>query len=271
VGRVTKSPADTYWLVISGSDQIERAGFLLPDDELARIRARFLRLGRRIRPTGYRALSKNAAWVRVVATDRRPFTGTVYSLEVPATHTVVTTGGLVAHNCFPKDSRALVRIAEEAGYDFDLLKGVINVNEEQFERVTEKIVQRAGGKVDGVRVAVWGLTFKARTDDLRNSPALEIIGRLCQRGARVQAYDPAIPRSTEDDRLEGIDLFDDPYAACAGAEVLAVLTEWDEFKWLDFDKVGEAMASPRVVDARNLLDRAALTRRGFELEGIGRI
>jgi len=173
-------------------------------------------------------------------------------------------------SCFPKDSRALVRIAEDAGYDFDLLKGVINVNEEQFERVAEKIVRRAGGDVDGVTVAVWGLTFKARTDDLRDSPSLEIVRRLRDRGAVVQAYDPAVPRSSEDDRLAGIELFDDPYAACAGAEVLAVLTEWDEFKWLDFDKVGEAMAAARVVDARNLLDRAALMRRGFELEGIGR-
>ncbi len=173
-------------------------------------------------------------------------------------------------SCFGKDIRALGRIAEEAGYDFDLLKGVINVNEEQFERVAEKVVRRAGGDVEGVTVAVWGLTFKARTDDLRDSPSLEIVRRLRARGARVQAYDPAVPRSSEDDRLTGIELFDDPYAACAGASVLAVLTEWDEFKWLDFDKVGEAMASPRVVDARNLLDRAALVRRGFELEGIGR-
>jgi UDPglucose 6-dehydrogenase len=173
-------------------------------------------------------------------------------------------------SCFPKDSRALVRIAEDAGYDFDLLKGVITVNDEQFERVTDKIVTSAGGSVDGVRVAVWGLTFKARTDDTRDSPSIEIIRRLRARGALVRAYDPVIPRSTEDDRLADVEVVDDPYAACADAEVLAVLTEWDELKWLDFDKVAEVMASPRVVDARNLLDRNTLVRRGFEFEGIGR-
>src|SRR4051812_9444896 len=85
-------------------------------------------------------------------------------------------------SCFPKDSRALVRIAEDAGYEFDLLKGVITVNEEQFQRVVEKIERRAGGNLDGVIVAVWGLTFKARTDDLRESPSLEIIRRLRERG-----------------------------------------------------------------------------------------
>jgi UDPglucose 6-dehydrogenase len=168
-------------------------------------------------------------------------------------------------SCFPKDSRALVHIADSAGYEFDLLRGVIAVNEEQFERVAAKVVEMAGGSVDGTRVAAWGLTFKARTDDLRDSPALEIIRRLSERGARVVAYDPSVRR-----RIEGVEVVDDPYAACEGAEVLAVLTEWDDFKWMDFDKVAGMMASARVVDARNLLDRSALKRRGFEYAGIGR-
>ena len=172
-------------------------------------------------------------------------------------------------SCFPKDSRALVRIAEDAGYDFDLLKGVITVNEEQFERVADKIEHMAGGSVQGKKVAVWGLTFKARTDDMRDSPSLEIVRRLRARGADVQAYDPSV-EGPGDPRLDGIEIATDPYAACAGAEVLAILTEWDEFKWLDFDKVGESMAAKRVVDARNLVDRATLVRRGFEFQGIGR-
>ena len=173
-------------------------------------------------------------------------------------------------SCFPKDSHALVKIAEDAGYDFELLKGVIAVNDDQFTRVAAKIADAAGGDVDGVTVGVWGLTFKARTDDLRESPSLEIIGRLRSLGARVRAYDPAIEAGTDDPRLEGIEVVDDPYAACEGAAVLAVLTEWDEFKWLDFDKVGEVMTEKRVVDARNLLDRSPLNRRGFVVDGIGR-
>lgn len=168
-------------------------------------------------------------------------------------------------SCFPKDTRAMVHIAEEAGYDFHLLKGVVAVNEEQLRRVAEKIIDAAGGSVEGKRIGVWGLTFKARTDDLRESPSLSIIAHLVSRGAVVRGYDPSGPGP-----LEGIEVVGDPYAAVDGAEVLAVLTEWDEFRWLDVDKVADVMAAKQVVDARNLLDRAALVRRGFEYHGIGR-
>jgi UDPglucose 6-dehydrogenase len=168
-------------------------------------------------------------------------------------------------SCFPKDTRAMVHIAEEAGYDFHLLRGVVAVNDEQLRRVAEKVVAAAGGSVEGKRIGVWGLTFKARTDDLRESPSLSIIAHLVKRGAIVRGYDPSGPGP-----LEGVEVVDDPYAAIEGAEVLAVLTEWDEFRWLDIDKVADLMAARNVVDARNLLDRAALVRRGFEYQGIGR-
>src|SRR5581483_1948751 len=177
-------------------------------------------------------------------------------------------------SCFPKDSRALIRIAEDAGYRFDLLEGVVGVNDEQFERVARKAVDMVGGSVEGVPVAVWGLTFKARTDDLRESPSLEIIRRLREQGARIRAFDPSVEPPLEGKKasiLDGIEIATDPYAACEGAAVLLVLTEWDEFKWLDFDKVADALAMPRVVDGRNLLDREALRRRGFEYQGIGRV
>ena len=168
-------------------------------------------------------------------------------------------------SCFPKDTRAMVRIAEDAGYDFNLLKGVVTVNDEQLHRVAGKVAELAGGSVAGKRIGVWGLTFKARTDDLRESPALAVIQHLLDQGAEVVAYDPSSPGA-----LPGFEVVDDPYAAVEGAEVLAVLTEWDEFRWLDLDKVAGVMAARRVVDARNLLDRAALVRRGFEYRGIGR-
>jgi UDPglucose 6-dehydrogenase len=168
-------------------------------------------------------------------------------------------------SCFPKDTRALVRIAEDAGYDFGLLKGVIQVNDEQIERVTAKVERLAGGPLKGAVVAVWGLTFKARTDDMRSSPSLEVISRLRGRGATVRAFDPTVKRE-----LEGLEVCSDPYAACEGAALLVVLTEWDEFRWVDFAKVHDALARPVVVDARNLLDPAAMRRHGFTYEGIGR-
>jgi UDPglucose 6-dehydrogenase len=171
-------------------------------------------------------------------------------------------------SCFPKDSRALLYIANEAGYHFDLLEGVITVNEEQFERVAGKVEAMVGGSLDGRTVAVWGLTFKANTDDLRASPALEIVQRVLAKGATVRAYDPTVDADLDDH--PGMTVVPDPYAACEGADVLAVLTEWDEFKWLDLDKVADSMTERRVVDARNLLDRSALVRRGFAYQGIGR-
>ena len=178
-------------------------------------------------------------------------------------------------SCFPKDSRALVHIADAAGYEFDLLKGVITVNEEQFDRVTARTVEMVGGSIDGVTIGVWGLTFKARTDDLRDSPALAIVGRLLAAGATVRAYDPSIPDGKPAAKwapmLEGISLVADPYAACEGASALLVLTEWDEFRWLDFDKVAESLLEKRIFDGRNLLDRESLRRRGFTYAGIGRI
>ena len=174
-------------------------------------------------------------------------------------------------SCFPKDSRALVRIAEDAGYDFELLKGVIAVNDQQFRLLAARIGQLAGGTLDQAVIAVWGLTFKAGTDDLRDSPAISVVSRLVDSGATVKAYDPTVSGAlpAHFDHL-AIEVCDDPYAACAGASVLAVLTEWDEFRWLDFAKVAATMAAPVILDARNLLDPASLRRRGFTYQGLGR-
>ncbi len=171
-------------------------------------------------------------------------------------------------SCFPKDTSALIRIAADAGYDFGLLRGVVAVNEEQFDRVAAKAVRMADGSVEGKLVAVWGLAFKAQTDDLRSSPALEVVGRLTSHGARVRAFDPAVP--TDTDLGPGVEVCADPYAACDGASLLVVLTEWDEFRRLDLGKVAQLLRTPAVLDARNLLDPAALRRRGFVYEGIGR-
>ncbi len=168
-------------------------------------------------------------------------------------------------SCFPKDTYAMIRIAEDAGYDFDLLRGVVEVNREQRRRVVRKVEEAVGGSVSGKTVALWGLSFKARTDDLRESPSLEIAAMLIAAGATVQGYDPTVHAD-----LDGITVTTDPYAATEGADVLLVGTEWDEFRWLDIDKVASVMKGKAVVDARNLLDGAALRRAGFSYVGIGR-
>ncbi len=168
-------------------------------------------------------------------------------------------------SCFPKDTRAMVKIAEDASYDFNLLKGVIVVNDEQRERMVDKVRAAAGGSVQGVTIAAWGLTFKANTDDLRESPALAIIEELVKEGAVVQAYDPQVPSD-----LPGIRVVPDALTACEGAAVLLVLTEWDEFRWIDLNEVRQRLTGASIVDTRNLLDRAAAVRAGFQYTGVGR-
>jgi UDPglucose 6-dehydrogenase len=179
-------------------------------------------------------------------------------------------------SCLPKDTRALLHIAGEAGYDFSLLAGAIASNEQQLARVVTKVETACGGSVDGVTVGVWGLTFKANTDDRRYSPSLQIAHRLAALGAVVQAFDPTVAveldadaESIPDD-LRGLQLRADPYDAVTTASVVVVLTEWDEFRWLDFERVLGLMAVPSIVDARNLLDPAAVRRMGFEYTAIGR-
>lgn len=170
---------------------------------------------------------------------------------------------------FGKDTQALLKIANSAGYHFDLLDGVIAINEAQCARVVDKVSVAAGGGLAGKTVAVWGLTFKARTDDLRASPSLAIIERLLAAGAVVQAYDPTV-HAPRPGVLSTIHIAGSAVEACRGADVVAVLTEWDEFRWLDIDAVKEAMTGRAVVDARNLLERNEWRRAGFDYQGIGR-
>ena len=116
---------------------------------------------------------------------------------------------------------------------------------------------------------MWGLTFKANTDDLRDSPALGVASTLLAEGAELRAYDP-VSGERASRWLPGLDVAADPYEACADADVVVVLTEWDEFRWLDFAKVAGLMKSARIVDTRNLLEPAAARRRGFAYDGLGR-
>jgi len=171
-------------------------------------------------------------------------------------------------SCFPKDTKAMVKIAEDAGYDFGLLKGVITVNDQQYGRIVEKIRVAAGGSLSGKKIASWGLTFKALTDDLRDSPAVEIIVRLLSSGALVTVFDPTV--SVAPIGLEAIKIADSPLDACEGADVIAVLTEWDEFRWVGPMDASKIVRSKQIVDARNLLDRSEWRRAGFEYQGIGR-
>jgi UDPglucose 6-dehydrogenase len=180
-------------------------------------------------------------------------------------------------SCFPKDSRALVKIAEQHGYDFSMMRGVIDVNDEQLSRMVDKIVGALGGSdrsvLRGVTIGALGLTFKAGTDDLRESPGLTIIDVLRSHGALVRAFDPTVIEPLDEHRaevLQGVLVAESALAAATDADVLVIFTEWPEFRHLDLYKVAEVMAGSAVVDTRNLLDAAEVKAAGLTYDGVGR-
>ena len=167
-------------------------------------------------------------------------------------------------SCLPKDTRALRAMGEQYGYPFRLLRTVIDVNDEQRRRIVDKVASAAGGELDGATVGQWGLAFKAGTDDVRESPAVDLARRLRSAGARVRVYDPQAKGP-----IEGIQAVPDAVSAARGADVLLVATEWGEFRDADLSEVRRVMRGAAVVDARNLLDRGAVEAQGLSYSGVG--
>jgi UDPglucose 6-dehydrogenase len=173
-------------------------------------------------------------------------------------------------SCFPKDTEALVSISKDLGHDFNLLRAVIESNERQFDHIVDKVAAVVGD-LSSATVAIWGLAFKANTDDRRSSPAVTIAQRLLTAGATVKAFDPTVTASDGGaPDLSGLEICGDAYGAASGADVVVVLTEWPEFLLLDFDKVGSSMRRRAIVDGRNLLDPALVRLSGFSYVGVGR-
>ena len=171
-------------------------------------------------------------------------------------------------SCFPKDTRALLNVAGDKGYDFELLRGVIKTNDDHYVRIVTKVESLCGGSVDGKKIAAWGLTFKAHTDDLRDSPAIKILTMLKNKGAVITAHDPTAVDAYES--FPWIAVSVSPIDACVDADALVVLTEWPAFSDVDPLAVGNAMRARCVVDARNLLDDKKWKAQGFVFVGVGR-
>src|SRR4029450_3548967 len=172
-------------------------------------------------------------------------------------------------SCFPKDTQALLRSTADKGYDFKILRAVEDVNDLQKQRLGEKI-ERHFGSLSGRTIAVWGLAFKPRTDDMREAPAIPIIERLLSHGATVKAYDPAaapVAKRIFDGRIA---ICEKSYEALAGADALAIITEWNEFREPDFAKMRSVMKSPVVFDGRNIYSPEHMRALGFTYFSIGR-
>lgn len=171
-------------------------------------------------------------------------------------------------SCFPKDCRALIKIAEDNGYDFQLLKGAISVNDDQWKNMLNKVIRHLK-EPEGKTVAVLGLAFKPNTDDIRESPALFITNAMKEKGITVKVHDPVAMKNAMPD-IPDAQPCETPYEACDGADLILIMTEWDEYKWLDYRKIIATMKSPLIVDTRNCLDFNILRRMGFIYEGVGR-
>jgi UDPglucose 6-dehydrogenase len=172
-------------------------------------------------------------------------------------------------SCFPKDVSALVHTADDYGYEAQLLKAAVSVNQRQRLIVVEKL-QQVLKILKGKTVGLLGLTFKPDTDDLRDAPALNVIENLARLGAKVKAYDPIISQTGMRHGISDVQVETDPERLADGCDALVVVTEWQQFRELDYAKMAQLMHSPIVIDGRNYLDQSALEAAGFRYVGIGR-
>ena len=173
-------------------------------------------------------------------------------------------------SCFPKDVKALMRTSEERGAPMGVLRAVEAANDRQKQRLFEKVHGVFGGDLRGKRIALWGLAFKANTDDMRESAALVLIEELLAAGARVVAHDPAAMHETERRIGNSIEYAKSNHEAATGANALVIVTDWNEYRFPDFAKLKGEMAEPVVIDGRNLYDPAKMRAMGFTYRSIGR-
>jgi UDPglucose 6-dehydrogenase len=171
-------------------------------------------------------------------------------------------------SCLPKDTHALLQVARAADFDFSLLFASLTTNTRQQLRMVDKVRNAVGGSLEGVRIGLLGLTFKAGTDDLRDSPALAVAALLRAEGADLVGYDPGVPTAVPG-MTDDVEVADNPLKAADGVAALVVLTEWPEFRVLDWGHIAELVVGRVVVDTRNLLDPDVLRRVGFDVHGVG--
>jgi UDPglucose 6-dehydrogenase len=171
-------------------------------------------------------------------------------------------------SCFPKDTVALVKSSQDHGSTLRLVETTIAINEARKRAMARRIIQAVGGDVRGKTIAIFGLTFKPNTDDMREAPSVSIIQALQDAGARIQAYDP---KGMEQARMLWSDVAfcSSPYEAAENASAICILTEWEQFRALDFERLAELVATPILLDFRNIYSREEVTRHGFAYSRIG--
>ena len=172
-------------------------------------------------------------------------------------------------SCFPKDTLALLKTADKAGVDQRIVRTTVEVNDDRKAGMVERVAKALGGDVSGKRVAVLGLAFKPNTDDMRDAPSIPLVNALVERGAEVSAFDP-VAREQAEKIFSDIEFAPDAYAAASNADALVIVTEWDEFRALDLDKIASALRGKVLVDLRNVYDREEAAQAGLAYYGVGR-
>jgi UDPglucose 6-dehydrogenase len=172
-------------------------------------------------------------------------------------------------SCFPKDVKAMIAIAKDAGYDFSLLREVEEINRQAMLGIVEKTRNLLDGKIEGKTIGILGLSFKPDTDDMRDAPSVAVINNLLEIGAKIKAYDP-IAMNNAKKILKNVDFQTDPYGVAKDSDILIIMTEWNEFRQLDLEKIKKCMKSPVLLDGRNIYDPQKLNEIGFKHIGVGR-
>ena len=172
-------------------------------------------------------------------------------------------------SCFPKDTLALVRTAQSNNAPARIVESVVEINNDRKLKMAERVVEACGGSIDGKTIAVLGLTFKPNTDDMRDSPSLDIVPALQKAGASIKAFDPAGVEEAKE-LLENIEYTEGPYQALEGADAVLIITEWDEFRALDLERVKSLLTKPIMVDLRNIYMPEEMAENGIEYHSIGR-
>jgi len=270
---MSKSTQEAYILRVSGYEQIAALKHAFGNKHRARIESVLAGYQRHIQPHGY---ERHGAFATLVVreVEHEVVDTTVYSMET-STGTLIASSGLISHNCFPKDVRALAHMADEAGLHPQLLHAVMDINHDQRRLVVTKLTTILGS-LRGCTIGVLGLAFKPNTDDMREAPSIDLIRWVTSQGAMVRAYDPVASKTAQEAleregaRLEMITFCEDAYAVAQGVDALVIVTEWNEFKSLNMLQIQRVMRRPILIDGRNIYEAEEMNRLGFTYRAMGR-
>jgi len=260
-------------LRVSGYEQITVLENAFGNKHRARIERILAGYQRHIQPHGYERHGAFAT-LTVREVEHEDVDTTVYSMET-STGTLIASSGLIGHNCFPKDVRALAHMADEAGLHPQLLRAVMDINHDQRRLVVTKLASILGS-LRGCTIGILGLAFKPNTDDMREAPSVDIIRWVTSQGATVRVYDPVASKTgrealeREGIRLDSVTFCENAYAVAQGADAMVIVTEWNEFKSLNMTQIHSVMRRPILIDGRNIYEAEEMNRLGFIYRGMGR-